>query len=72
MDAPVVRPVEDSESALALLLSAARGAQACGYGAEDTERLVGELAAQLGLSDVQVSSLDSFGGSYVGARRILH
>ena len=57
MDAPVVRPVEDSESALALLLSAARGAQACGYGAEDTERLVGELAAQLGLSDVQVSSL---------------
>jgi uncharacterized membrane protein YjjP (DUF1212 family) len=57
MDAPVVRPIEDSESALALLLSAARGAQACGYGAEDTERLVGELAAQLGLSDVQVSSL---------------
>ena len=48
---------EDAETALALLLSAARGAQACGYGAEDTERLVGELAAQLGLSDVQVSSL---------------
>ena len=23
-------------------------------------------------TDVQVSSLDSFGGSYVGARRILH
>ena len=50
-------PAEDADSALALLLSAARGAQACGYGAEDTERLVGELAAQLGLSDVQVSSL---------------
>ncbi|HZW89420.1 MAG TPA: threonine/serine exporter family protein [Myxococcaceae bacterium] len=48
---------EDADSALALLLSAARGAQACGYGAEDTERLVSELAAQLGLSDVQVSSL---------------
>ncbi len=48
---------EDADSALALLLSAARGAQACGYGAEDTERLVGELAAQLGLADVQVSSL---------------
>jgi hypothetical protein len=29
---------EDGDSALALLLSAARGAQACGYGAEDTER----------------------------------
>ena len=50
-------PAEDADSALALLLSAARGAQACGYGAEDTERLVSELAAQLGLSDVQVSSL---------------
>ena len=49
--------VEDPDSALALLLSAARGAQACGYGAEDTERLVGELAAQLGMADVQVSSL---------------
>src|SRR6185295_143073 len=48
---------EDADSALALLLSAARGAQACGYGAEDTERLVSELAAQLGLADVQVSSL---------------
>ena len=48
---------EDADSALALLLSAARGAQACGYGAEDTERLVGELAAQLGMADVQVSSL---------------
>ena len=48
---------EDADSALALLLSAARGAQACGYGAEDTERLVSELAAQLGMSDVQVSSL---------------
>jgi uncharacterized membrane protein YjjP (DUF1212 family) len=48
---------EDADSALALLLSAARGAQACGYGAEDTERLVTELAAQLGLADVQVSSL---------------
>jgi uncharacterized membrane protein YjjP (DUF1212 family) len=52
-----LRPSEDAESALALLLSAARGAQACGYGAEDTERLVSELAAQLGMSDVQVSSL---------------
>jgi uncharacterized membrane protein YjjP (DUF1212 family) len=49
--------VEDADSALALLLSAARGAQACGYGAEDTERLVSELAAQLGIADVQVSSL---------------
>jgi len=49
--------VEDADSALALLLSAARGAQAGGYGAEDTERLVKELAAQLGMSDVQVSSL---------------
>ncbi|MGZ3446393.1 MAG: threonine/serine ThrE exporter family protein [Myxococcaceae bacterium] len=49
--------VEDPDSALALLLSAARGAQACGYGAEDTERLVSELAAQLGMADVQVSSL---------------
>ena len=48
---------EDADSALALLLSAARGAQACGYGAEDTERLVTELAAQLGMADVQVSSL---------------
>ncbi len=48
---------EDADSALALLLSAARGAQACGYGAEDTERLVIELAAQLGMADVQVSSL---------------
>jgi uncharacterized membrane protein YjjP (DUF1212 family) len=48
---------EDADSALALLLSAARGAQACGYGAEDTERLVSELAGQLGLADVQVSSL---------------
>jgi uncharacterized membrane protein YjjP (DUF1212 family) len=48
---------EDADSALALLLSAARGAQACGYGAEDTERLVTELAAQLGMSDVQVVSL---------------
>ncbi len=48
---------EDADSALALLLSAARGAQACGYGAEDTERLVSELAAQLGMADVQVSSL---------------
>jgi uncharacterized membrane protein YjjP (DUF1212 family) len=57
MAAPPAAPAEDAESALALLLSAARGAQACGYGAEDTERLVGELAAQLGLSDVQVSSL---------------
>ena len=28
-----------------------------GYGAEDTERLVSELAGQLGLADVQVSSL---------------
>ena len=49
--------VEDADSALALLLSAARGAQASGYGAEDTERLVKELATQLGMSDVQVSSL---------------
>jgi uncharacterized membrane protein YjjP (DUF1212 family) len=49
--------VEDADSALALLLSAARGAQACGYGAEDTERLVCELAAQLGMADVQISSL---------------
>ena len=49
--------VEDADSALALLLSAARGAQACGYGAEDTEGLVSELAAQLGMSDVQISSL---------------
>ena len=48
---------EDADSALALLLSAARGAQACGYGAEDTERLVSELAAQLGMAEVQVSSL---------------
>ncbi|HVP60825.1 MAG TPA: threonine/serine exporter family protein [Myxococcaceae bacterium] len=48
---------EDADSALALLLSAARGAQACGYGAEDTERLVSELAAQLGMADAQVSSL---------------
>ncbi|HTS83058.1 MAG TPA: threonine/serine exporter family protein [Myxococcaceae bacterium] len=48
---------EDADSALALLLSATRGAQACGYGAEDTERLVAELAAQLGMADVQVSSL---------------
>ena len=48
---------EDADSALALLLSAARGAQACGYGAEDTERLVWELAAQLGMADAQVSSL---------------
>jgi uncharacterized membrane protein YjjP (DUF1212 family) len=49
--------VEDADSALALLLSAARGAQACGYGAEDTERLVSELAGQLGIADVQISSL---------------
>jgi len=49
--------VEDADSALALLLAAARGAQSCGYGAEDTERLVAELAAQLGLASVQVSSL---------------
>jgi len=48
---------EDADSALALLLSAARGAQACGYGAEDTERLVSELAARLGMADVQMSSL---------------
>lgn len=48
---------EDADSALALLLSAARGAQACGYGAEDTERLVTELATQLGMAEVQVSSL---------------
>ena len=48
---------EDADSALALLLSAARGAQACGYGAEDTERLVCELAARLGMADVQMSSL---------------
>ena len=48
---------EDADSALALLLSAARGAKACGYGAEDTEGLVSELAGQLGLADVQVSSL---------------
>jgi uncharacterized membrane protein YjjP (DUF1212 family) len=53
----VTPAAEDADSALALLLSAARGAQACGYGAEDTERLVRELAAQLGMADVQVSSL---------------
>ena len=51
--------VEDADSALALLLSAARGAQASGYGAEDTERLVKELATQLGMSDAHSRAMRS-------------